>query len=997
MFVIGTAAAAEPAVHKAGAYRKAGQAVMPMDDTTVVAEAEEFHVDAPGWKARPGFTSYYAATLANTFLSRKAYLSAPEQCDSTSASITVQVPKAGKYLALVRYEAAYRFQTQFRLAVEQGGRKRLDRLYGARENQKIWAFGNKLKTEVQFSWGAGESVVWEGHDALVDLDAGPAKLTLSAGKQPTPAAERHVDLVMLTSDLAQVKERIEKENYLPLDGMMTQAGDIHLKLHNKGSTPLGLNVSNGTEHSPYWVHLRKWKPKKIEAQPGKSTGWEEAGSLLDSLSDGQWKLTTDGKGPHRYDLEVGLRGPDGSIATIRRFSDLTGPVELAYDADTRYSGRIRNSDEVLYDLVDFLKKQPVQGKAPQRTLVYGYTFVHRDGEARYNAGVDEFIRIMGGTAFNLGTKQEVPTGGLVRGYMDLRGQTADQLKKTCDKLKAEGKADKIAVISLGDEIGLAQPPATDHAGFQAWLRSQSVNAMEVDSASGGDLAKVQFDPKPATAKAKPALYYYSQMYAYRYGIRQLKALTDVLRANLPNAGIGANFSPHAGNPYIGPTHHWISLFREDGMTMPWGEDYIFQVATGTQQMNSIMLDMYRAAIKGKPDRKIHYYVMPHWPGNTPGSWRRQFYGDLAHGAKIFNLFEFRPVQAAYTENHCSSPEMYQEVRKSLHELGTFEELIQDGQVAPAKVGLWFSDAADVWDDYRASFAAGKRTLWTAIRHQQLPLDMVLDGDDLQPLKVLYLADEHVSRAGSKAIAAWVNAGGTLFATAGAGLMDELNQPNRTMRELYGIEPKALEVSDTEMVRLEKQDLPFAKPLDEVSSDGKKSAVIGVRNRFVANMAQVLAKFSDGSPAVVERQVGKGKVIYCGFLPGLSYFKPALPMRPVDRNSSEDSLAHFIPTEFDKAAAELIGLPARDLQRPVSCSEPLVESSIIQAKQGAVIPLINWTMKPVKGLVVAIDRKLVKGNVKLASGGAVTPEPQDGKDGYARYRLDLDVADALIVR
>ena len=53
--------------------------------------------------------------------------------------------------------------------------------------------------------------------------------------------------------------------------------------------------------------------------------------------------------------------------------------------------------------------------------------------------------------------------------------------------------------------------------------------------------------------------------------------------------------------YLGDTAQWISLFREGGMTMPWGEDYIFQVPVGTQQMNFIMVDMFRAAIKNKPN------------------------------------------------------------------------------------------------------------------------------------------------------------------------------------------------------------------------------------------------------------------------------------------------------------------------------------------------------------------------------------------------------------
>src|SRR5439155_18561260 len=157
--------------------------------------------------------------------------------------------------------------------------------------------------------------------------------------------------------------------------------------------------------------------------------------------------------------------------------------------------------------------------------------------------------------------------------------------------------------------------------------------------------------------------------------------------------------------------------------------------------------------------------------------RRQFYGALAHGAKVINLFEFRPVQAAYTENHVSLPEMYQAVRTGIHELGQFEEIIQDGRVRPGQAGLWFSEAADVWNDNRPPFGAGKRTLYIAVRHQQLPLDVVVEGDDLANYKLIYLTDRHVSRAASKRLAGWVSNGGQLFATAGAGMRDEMDRPN----------------------------------------------------------------------------------------------------------------------------------------------------------------------------------------------------------------------------
>ncbi len=986
---------ADDLARAASTFRQPQQAVTPVSDTTIIAEAEEFHVVSPGWQAKPWGANYFCATFANAFLSRKAFLGAPEQGKRTVAVIEVEVPKAGRYLALIRYECCYRFETQFRLQVEQNGQKKLDRLYGARDNVKIWAFRQKLKKEVAWDWGAGENMVWEGHDAYVELAAGKAKLSLIADKQPDPGAQRNVDLVMLTSDEEQVKQRIEKENYLPLDGMLTQAGDVHLKLHNRGAAPLTLTVPNGIEHSPYWVHIRHWKPQKIKAEPGQTTDWLEVGSLLDTLNDGQWTLTPNAKGAMQFDLEFGVRDAAGKIATIRTFKDLMGPVTLAYDADTRYSRRIRLQEEVLYELVDYLKKHPVQGTPPRRMLIYGYTFEPKPDNPRYTAALDEFIKLIGATALGRNNVEDLTSTGLIRGYIDVRSVPTPKLEDYCQKLKAAGRADKIAVVSLGDEIGLARPPAKDHKGFRDWLQSKGIKPSEVD-AGASSYEQVEYGPTEENAKRKPGVYYYSKVYGYRYGIKQLKERTDILRKYLPNAGIGANFSPHHGSMYLGETHHWISLFREDGMTMPWGEDYVFQVPVGTQQMNSIMLDMFRAGIRHKPEAKIHYYVMPHAPNNTPNSWRRQFYGDLAHGAKILNLFEFRPVQAAYTENHVSSPAMYQEVRKSIHELGKFEDIILDGQVLPAKVGIWCSETADVWHNRRPPFDAHLRCLYIAIRNLQQPVDFVVEGDDLQSYKVLYLTDANVSKAGSKAIADWVKGGGKLITTAGAGMFDEFNQPNKILREVLGVEQERLEEAKEPPVRFEKQDLPFAKQMETVTwgighTGGLSLPVFCAVSRIKATSAKVLGTFKDKSPALTVKEFGQGTAIQMSFLPGLTYFRPAFPLRPMDRGATDDHMTHFLPTKFDHT---LIGQgPAG--QPPVFCpKDSSVEISIIQAKQGVVIPLINWNPQPIKGLTVTINLKVPTTKVSLASGNPVRHER---KDGGLIFTLDLDVADALILR
>ncbi len=979
-------------------------------DGLYVCEAEEFRVrDAAGngWSAKRFGENYYAATFANTFLSRKAFLAAPEQCERTVAELPVHIEQAGRYLVLVRYEAAYRFETQFRVEILQDNRVVFTRLYGARDHVKIWPFGEKLKTEVCWSWGATENIVWEGHEAYVELRPGLAVIRLIAEVQPEPAARRHVDLVMLTSDETQVKQRLDSESYLPLDGMLTQSGDVFMRVTNLSDAPMvftGRGAPGGgnwQQHSPYWVHLRRWTVPRIELASGQTSEWIEVGSTMDTLADGQWFWTGNG----RYRVEFAVRGPNGQLEPLATFAgedDLT----LAADADTRYSRRLRRQEEVLFELLDYLKREnpAPHGRVPQRTPIYATTFEPLD-QGRHAAAVAEFKAMFGIT-------DPVPDAPHRRGYIDVRGVPTAQLAEFCEKLGS--KRDNIAVVSLGDEISLPEPPRTDvDQAFRQWLQSQGVSIESIARLKNAN--ETLYNPSETAKKANPGIYYWSKRYQYHFGISAIKERTDILRRYLPQAAVGANYSPHypVDHLYLGEVFKWVSVFRESGMTLPWSEDYIWQVPVGTPQMHEINLDLFRSANRHHMDRKIMYYVMPHAPNNTPSQWRRLFYSALGHGMKIVNLFEFRPVYVAYTENHVDDPRMYQMVLRSFRELGLFEDIIQDGHMLPAQAALWFSETGDIWSDNVGSFAPAKRALYTAVQHRQIPLDIVVEADaidgTLAKYKLLYLTDRHVSAAASARIAQWVEQGGRLFVTAGGGSLDELDRPNEKLRQLMGVEVTDSEAPADSQVTWIKQDLPFARPIDTVAGVDEQAAsptngtpaktslfsVFGVRTRFrPAADCRVVYRFSDGSPAVVQRKVGEGQVVYCGFLPGLSYFYPAIPKRPVDRGATDNAMAHLLPTDFDKNVAKLAELLADCIQRPITCSEELVESCVIQSPHGTAIVLINWKGKPIHDLQVTVSLPGLPKQAFLASGTPLAVE----ETGNARvFRCNLDVADTIVVR
>ena len=124
----------------------------------------------------------------------------------------------------------------------------------------------------------------------------------------------------------------------------------------------------------------------------------------------------------------------------------------------------------------------------------------------------------------------------------------------------------------------------------------------------------------------------------------------------------------------------------------------------------------------------------------------------------------------------------------------------------------------------------------------VPLDVLVEGDDPRDYRVIYLADQHVSRAATKALTAWVQAGGRLFASAGAGMFDEFNQPNAPMSDLLGIELQTL-VTAKEPLRFEKQDLPFAAPLETIRWRKTQMPVFGACSRIKASDAKVEGCFS----------------------------------------------------------------------------------------------------------------------------------------------------------
>lgn len=1041
----------------------------------LLAEAEDFTPKGEGWSVLPFRENYYASTFAITFLSRLGCLSAPEQVPAGKRLVAeqeVDIPYADEFQLLARYEQPYNFSCEFTVEVEQAGTILAALRCGRLEDPKIWPMnGHKRVAMERYWWGGTDNILWQ-NPGSVKLTAGKATLRLVAaaqmdGAKPrVNAAKRHVDVISLTNDKAGMEAQ-KQSRYLEFDGWLVQAGDLYVRITNPKDglgpcVPLLAPAPSG-QHSPYYIHTRDWKavrvlksgwlaepaaylncgprtlavrpdllgkaldaaafsaaadPKKPKAaptpqipeaeylQPGDRSGWVPLGQMLDALHDCVWAPGAEyrGKPGKEIDLAFEFAIPDGTggLKTVKelRVKGATGngantfvfPGNLAPNPalekalkERWWLPQIRTQVESLAWLKSEVDKFPKRGSVAKRFLIYSI------GGFGSTAGFPEGRDLMLALGDNTVVNQKGNKRALVAHWRETDA-AAIQKRDVTD----------VKVISYGDEMHLPAVPVTD-ADFATWLRARGVTYD----------GPVQFNAKDRTNP----LYYYSTLCGVEQGAKPYVDATAYYQGQ--GALTGANYSPHAN--YLVSEMHWVRPFKLNALSMAWSEDYVWQIPEFSVQVVGYMMTAFRCGVKyhGQP---IMMYVMPHSPGNTPGDFRRAFYTNLAHGMRLVNYFCGSPLATGGTENYVATDDlaMWREIYNVSHDAGTFEDYVMDGQVRPARVGILLSSVDDVMTGASNSTLAlhnnERKALYYALRHSQVPVDMLSEDDVIDGLakdcQVLYVTQQWMHSKCLAALQKWTAAGGTVVALCGGGFTDEFNRPNPQANAFYGVKSQQLS-TDPQLVSkyllkentpfLTKQDLPLYEPLDTVAWTGaggtsaKDVPVIVWKQALEPDDGKVVGTFRDGKPAIIRKDHGQGKVLLFGFLPGQAYLRSGLPVRPADRGATDSAYAHFLPTGMDTALRQRLVddfLPA-GFVRPVVCSEPLVESACIDTVAGGKlgIPLINYTGKPIAKLTVRIPGLTAAKSVRTLESGILKPT---FANGAMTVELPLAIADMLLV-
>ncbi|MEO6741687.1 MAG: beta-galactosidase trimerization domain-containing protein, partial [Chthoniobacteraceae bacterium] len=842
----------------------------------VFIEAESFK-SFGGWEVASGPVAKSASGLA-------MLNGAGGKADGI-ATTTVSIKDAGHYRIWVRYTSHPKWRGPFHVTALSGSREVGDALFDS-------AFESKSTRDTE-TWGSFEAELPEGEITL--------RLSKHENKNCSGTA-RNVDCLLLTMDDKLVPNHLQ---YGAQTFVRVTMGDCYEK-------PAYIHIFADHFRAPWSQHYSLARagavagiaPKKTDLlKSGESTPWcnitpmiyQDSGAMLTVTARHSYAEQAERM---RATFEFATAPDERSVVrTIRMdFKPSGTAIFLPPNLLTQENIALLKTAHEIADengkLAD-AHTWPTHGRKPERfplfvTASMGSVQFARDAAltAReqktldYFGFTDEHLRRISGAWFAKDGSYCNPDIEKMRAKI---GHAAAEFKS------GGGDVKKIVFAELMDEptgqpleFAATDPAYAEH--FRAWLKAMGK--------SPADLLVKDWDAvKIITGEQRdefPALHYFSQ----RFRTRALGDFMAVQRSLAEQAYGGTfpvlvNFSDgavYAGNFYNQGVDYFELLDAPDQNAI-WGEDW--SNGASTYQCASYNVDLMRAAARER-GQMIGHHLIAH-AGRKAWDIKLKATSELARGVKVFNNFCYGPTWATheggpYWRTHVwqGKPETWTANAAINREVGAVEDMLLTAMPAPAKVALLYSSASDVWTvGGNLAYGFDRMHTWLALAHAQVPVDVVSEQQVakgmLTDYSVCYLTGPNLTIAATEKLRRWVQAGGTLWLTAGAASRDEFNRPLHVLDDL--LPATRGDVADLQQHASSGRYLALLTAKDEVRWDGGSAAVLSVKQPLTARASTTtLATFKDNSPAVVRGSAGKGTVYCTGFLPSLAYIKQALDAR-----------------------------------------------------------------------------------------------------------------------
>jgi hypothetical protein len=967
----------------------------------IVAEGESFKVqDDKGWRVTHQNDSCGSHTYGGMWMSQGGCLGAPAGKSGSVALRTITLKEGGKYRVWSKYQAPPYFNYLHQIDVLQKDKVVFSHVYGKRGTDRLWSFGAE-SDELWWPWGVDHDAA-ESPSTPADLVAGEAVIRLVAVENAQPAGDRFVDFVLLTTNL--------KDDYKgfkpyavgsPFAHEALDATELYLRFKNTTDKPARLAVARNGHFQPQYGAAKTELPPadpKAKDPPtvaaGRWSTWHNIGPFCRLVHDEGLFLTLPGGKEFNVQVARDAAGKElvGDL-TVHNGEAIVIPIDVTWRSDAK----VKTSREHALELITASKswRRANGGKPPKEILYYGAF-----------AGTEDWVgdlkAVLGYNTLLPEKYEQVKPAELFA-----HAPAAADIQALAKRMKNPGD---LRVLSFGDEIALGGVDPKDAKAqerFHAWLKAHGLTETHLGVAPD----KARLGPE-----AGPRVAWYAEKFANEERFAHYRELTKLAKQLFGQQVLtGANFSPHHGTLYYGSIPQWIELFKQQGMSLFWAEDYIFSVPELPQIISWEFAQM-RCATKYH-NQPIHFYVMPHAPGQEPGFLRRNMVLSVGYGARHIDSFWIAPPER-FTENYVSwrYRDQFRVLSESIYDSAEAEKLQAGGKPRPARVAVVLSEATDFnesrfhVDKKEDPFAAPcknapaainqtlcrkeQQLLYLALRHAQHAVDLITEGDILEgALKdydVVHFAGEWVDERIVPVLDAWVKAGGVLYACGGLGRFNRFGEPESAMLELLGLKEVRTTKNAYHLRTL--LELPLCPPIDTITIDRQALPVVALKQQLSPSIAKPLAEWSDRSIAVTVREHGKGKAYAVGALPGTSYMKTALRAAPWARGGRHTL---YNPVDFSAAGIALVrlGIEARPVQRAVACSNPLVETAVIDHKDGTLLSLVNWTNGRLVKLHVSVRAAQAPREIRSVQGRTVEAS---FADGLVRFTMDLDEADYVLL-
>jgi hypothetical protein len=978
--------------------------------SVVVAEGELFKtLDKNGWKATPQEESLASHTYGGMWSSNGGLLGAPAASEGSVAESAVTIPAAGEYRVWSKYQSPPYFNYEHRIEVIQGGKTVFSGDYGKLASTRLWSFSAGNFPQIWWYWGVDHDAA-ESPKTFAHLAAGPAMIRVTTTKNAAPAGDRYIDFVVLTTN-----PNDSYTGYNPASSGIGSpflleaiaANHLYARFRNTSTAPAKVKATTPVGHlQPIYSGQTITFPD-ADVAPGEWSPWVNIAPKLLRLAheEGTFFALMNGATAYTgtFDLQLARDAAGADLAgevKVNTGDAVAIPIDVVWNKSSKVMTSREHAEKMMGDIQSKAWRTSNGGKKPQKIAYYG----------AFNGGEGAWVMKL---------KDALGYNTLMPGFPHLERDGYHQHTHSEGEITAFAKnltpeqKKNMRILSFGDEISIGQIDFKSEANntkFRAWLKAKNLTKDDVG-----------VDPATATLsnEGDSRLAWWSTTFNQEEQFQNFANMTK-LAENLFHKDVltGANYSPHGMPQYYGPIYQWIDIFKVPGMKAFWAEDYVFSVPE-QPQMISWMLATARAAVKYH-NLTIHFYVMPHAPGQTAGNLRRSMIYAVGAGSTQIDNFWVAPAET-FTENFVSwaFPEVFRVIHESIFDAGEVEDIAVGGKVRSGRVAVVLSKATDfnearlkvdIAKDEIAKIAGGgtlanfgqtldrkeAQMLYMALLHNQQKVELVTEDDItdgiLKNFDVVYFAGEWIDNRASKKIAEWVNAGGTLCATAGLGALNQYNQPEPSLLALLGV--KSVTNTKTSYCPRPFLELPLLPAIDTLTmADGKtKVKMVAMKSVIVPGDAKVIATWSDGSAAATEKTVGKGKAIAIGGLPGHSYLRSGLRTQPFARGGTRYI---YNPDNYDAGATALatLGVADKAALRQVVTSEPLVESIIIDNTQGSLLTLTNWSNAPVKNLKVEAVLSFAPKSAKSVQSGKTLPVTY--ADGKATVTLDLAEADYVV--